>query len=181
MMLKEPAGWRHNILPKTQSRLASCAHKPCLFITSLLREKSTLLSWFLCLSLAVLVMSPSQSFTQQAHYLSLSRSPAAPTHSVTCMSPHDYLAHHHAQEIGTHYSCSAPPFLSAQASACVPLPAHSFHTLYAFSSFCQLSSVTEPVTKTCVPLAKGDSSRRQTLLHHGKTTWHQHGPSRTLL
>ena len=117
-----------------------------------------------------LVMSPSQSFTQQANYLSLSRSPAAPTHSVTRMSPHDYLAHHHAQEIGTHYSCSAPPLLSAQVSACVPLRARSFHTLYAVSSFYQLSSVTEPVTMTCIPPAEGDSPRPQTLMHHGKTT-----------
>lgn len=66
-----------------------------------------------------LVMSPSQSFTQQAHYLSLSRSPAAPTHSVTCKSPHDYLAHHHAQEIGTHYfSFSFSPSLSLCSPSC---------------------------------------------------------------
>lgn len=86
------AGWRQNIFPKTQSRPSSYTHKPSLVISLFLsgftieRENSSLLFSFMAFS-GCLLLSPHESFTHQTHYLCLSHSLTAPTHSATLMSP----------------------------------------------------------------------------------------------
>lgn len=90
------AGWRQNIFPKTQSRPSSYTHKPSLVISLFLsgfaieRESSSLLFSFMAFS-GCLVLSPRESFTHQTHYLCLSHSLTAPTHSATLMSPQIHI------------------------------------------------------------------------------------------
>lgn len=132
--VSEQPGWQRNVLPMTRNRLPSHSQTPpCLVISLFLSCICILLFSFMYVSLSLsgcLVLSPSQSFSHQ-HTISPShtRSPAAPTHSVTLMSLQTISLTIMLRKLelilsfllSSPYSC----FFLALPSACVPSPALS--------------------------------------------------------